>query len=167
MTRAISAPVASAGHRDLPVRAPAGLASGPAAEQMTAGIVEMYLVTMDQLAREDIAAAAAAHHELGREYDDAVAESLVERIGAEIDKRVDTRLGQRGRRPAPRDPEGPVSQPRRTSSLETILVALGSMTIGGVTAVNILNGSHAGGGAVVALIWVVIAVVNIAYARRR
>jgi hypothetical protein len=134
---------------------------------MTAGIVEMYLVAMDQLAREDIAAAAAAHHELGREYDDAVAESLVERIGAEIDKRVDTRLGQRGRRPAPRDPEAPVSQPRRTSSLETILVALGSMTIGGITAVNILNGAHAGGGAVVALIWVVIAVVNIAYARRR
>jgi hypothetical protein len=133
---------------------------------MTAGIIEMYLVTMDQLAREDIAAAAAVHHELGREYDDAVAESLVERIGAEIDKRVDTRMGQRGRRPAPRDPAEPVS-PSRRSSVETILVALGSMTIGGITAVSILNGGHAGGGAVVALIWVVIAVINIAYARRR
>jgi hypothetical protein len=134
---------------------------------MTAGIVEMYLVAMDQLAREDIAAAAAAHHELGREYDDAVAESLVERIGAEIDKRVDIKLGQRGRRPAPRVPADPAS-PSRRSSFETILVALGSMTIGGITAVSILNGDHAGGGpAVVALIWVVIAVVNIVYARRR
>ena len=57
---------------------------------------------MDQLAREDIAAAAAAHHELGREYDGAVAEGLIERIGEEIDKRVDARLGRRGDRPAQR-----------------------------------------------------------------
>lgn len=41
------------------------------------------------------AAAAAAHRELGREYDSAVAESLIDRIGAEIDKRIDTRLGAR------------------------------------------------------------------------
>jgi hypothetical protein len=47
---------------------------------------------VDQMTRNDIAAAAAAHHELGRDYDAAVAESLIERIGAEIDKRVDARL---------------------------------------------------------------------------
>jgi hypothetical protein len=125
----------------------------------------MYLVLMDQPTRQDIAAAAAAHHELGRDYDDAVAESLVERIGAEIDKRVDTRLGHRGDRPVPRNSGGPVS-PSRRSSLETIVVALGSMTIGGITAVSILN-STKGNAAVVALIWIVIAVINIAYARRR
>ena len=133
---------------------------------MTAGLFEMYLVIMDQLAREDIAAAAAVHHELGREYDDAVAASLGERIGAEIVKRVDTRLGQRGRRPAPRDPEGPVSQQRR-SSVETIVIALGSMTIAGITSVGILNAQNGGSVAVVALIWLVIAVVNVAYTRRR
>ena len=49
---------------------------------------------MDQLAKEDIAAAAAAHQELGPHFDGAVAESLVERIGAEIDKRVDQRMGE-------------------------------------------------------------------------
>ena len=54
----------------------------------------MYLDCVDQLTRDDIAAAAAAHSELGRDYDGAVAEGLVERIGAEIDKRVDARLGQ-------------------------------------------------------------------------
>ena len=58
---------------------------------------------MDQLARDDIAAAAAAHHELGRDYDGAVAEGLIERIGDEIDKRVDARLGQRDDRPLRRD----------------------------------------------------------------
>jgi hypothetical protein len=44
------------------------------------------------MTRSDIAAAAAAHHELGRDFDGAVAESLIDRIGAEIDKRVDARL---------------------------------------------------------------------------
>ena len=40
----------------------------------------MYLVVMDQLAREDIAAAAAVHHELGRDYEDAVAEGQADRL---------------------------------------------------------------------------------------
>ena len=44
------------------------------------------------MTRNDVAAAVAAHHELGRDYDGAVAESLIDRIGEEIDKRVDARL---------------------------------------------------------------------------
>jgi len=52
----------------------------------------MYRDAVEQATRNDIAAAAAAHHELGRDYDGAVAESLIDRIGAEIDKRVDARL---------------------------------------------------------------------------
>jgi hypothetical protein len=61
----------------------------------------MYRVSVDEATRNDIAAATAAHHELGRDYDDAVAESLVDRIGAEIDKRIDARLrtGSSGSRP--------------------------------------------------------------------
>lgn len=38
----------------------------------------------------------AAHAELGPQYDAAVAEGLVERIGAEIDKRIDARLRSPG-----------------------------------------------------------------------
>lgn len=60
----------------------------------------MYRDAVDQATRNDIAAAAAAHHELGRDYNDAVAESLVDRIGVEIDKRVDARLGARSSSPA-------------------------------------------------------------------
>jgi len=52
----------------------------------------MYRHAVEQATRNDIAAAAAAHHELGRDYDGAVAESLIDRIGTEIDKRVDARL---------------------------------------------------------------------------
>jgi hypothetical protein len=50
---------------------------------------------MDQATRTDIAAAAAAHRELGSAYDGAVAESLIDRIGAEIDRRVEAKLGTR------------------------------------------------------------------------
>jgi hypothetical protein len=62
--------------------------------------VAMYLVFMEQVTREHIAAAAAAHQELGRDYDGPVAEGLVERIGEEIDKRVEAKLAatQKGRR---------------------------------------------------------------------
>jgi hypothetical protein len=53
----------------------------------------MYRVPVEHATRDDIAAAAAAHRELGPDYDSALAESLVDRIGAEIDKRIDSRLG--------------------------------------------------------------------------
>ena len=43
--------------------------------------------------RDEITASVAAHSELGSRYDTAVAEGLVERIGDEIDKRIDARLG--------------------------------------------------------------------------
>ena len=44
----------------------------------------------------EIRASVGAHADLGPGYEDAVAEGLVERIGAEIDKRIDARLGQTG-----------------------------------------------------------------------
>lgn len=52
--------------------------------------------------REEIAASIAAHAELGPKYDTAVAEGLVERIGEEIDRRVDARLRNLGPQEPPR-----------------------------------------------------------------
>ncbi len=54
--------------------------------------------------REEIAASVAAHAELGPRYDAALAEGLVERIGEEIDKRIDARL--RGMGPGGMGPGG-------------------------------------------------------------
>jgi hypothetical protein len=62
----------------------------------------MYRDAVEQATQDDIAAAAAAHRELGRDYDSAVAEGLVDRIGAEIDKRIDARLSSP--RPGARSP---------------------------------------------------------------
>ena len=136
---------------------------------------------MDVQAHEDVAAAAAAHSELGHEYEAALAEGLIERISSEIDKQVDTRLAQRGIRPT-------------GSAWANVAMGLGSVGLGiGATAVTLHSLSSTGTVpkatvvlgpfhasvmssttsistaqvVLVVLIWVVIAVVNIAYARRR
>jgi hypothetical protein len=60
--------------------------------------------------RDEITASVAAHAELGPRYEAAVAEGLVERIGEEIDKRVDARLrslgADAGQQPAPAPRQG-------------------------------------------------------------
>ena len=135
---------------------------------------------MDVRAREDIAAAAAVHTELGQAYDGAVAEGLVERISSEIDKQVDARLAQRGIQPS-------------VATWTNLAMGLGSIGLGiGATAVTLQSWSSSGVAPkaqldlgsfraslltgtrsvsitqviLIALIWVAIAVVNVAYARR-
>ena len=121
---------------------------------------------------EEIRASAAAHRDLGPNYDTAVAEGLVERIGEEIDRRIDARLyGQLRETPAAaaarRAPRA--ATPGRLG-LAPVVLALGSMGLGiGATSAVL----HPGGGMnaaplapLVALIWIVIGIVNVAYARR-
>jgi len=136
---------------------------------------------MDPRAHEDVAAAAAAHSELGHEYEGALAEGLIERISSEIDKQVDARLAQRGIQPS-------------QALWANVAMGLGSVGLGiGATAVTlhslsststapkatvVLGPFHAIVNStttsvstaqviLVVLIWVVIAVVNVAYALRR
>jgi hypothetical protein len=120
--------------------------------------------------REEVQASAAAHRDLGSGYDGAVAEGLVERIGEEIDRRVDARLFGHMQAPAP--PRRRAPAPGRIG-VAPVFLALGSMglAIGGTMAVlhpgdsppGVLN---FGQGVLVALIWIVVGAVNIAYARR-
>jgi hypothetical protein len=123
--------------------------------------------------RDEVRASAAAHRDLGPGYDTAVAEGLVERIGEESDKRVDARLfGQMAHQglPRPRPRREPV--PGRIG-VGAVVLGLGSMGMAiGATAAVLHPGSAPGqvsGGAAVliALIWIVIGVVNVAYARYR
>ncbi len=124
----------------------------------------MYRVRVDQHTREEIAAAGAAHRELGPHYDDAVAEGLVERIGTEIDKRVDARLAQRGDGLGRRDPGGQVS-PAAHSAWPAIVLGLGSMLMGVLATTAVLNSGGSGG--VVIFVWIIIGIINVAFARRR
>jgi hypothetical protein len=135
---------------------------------------------MDVQAHEDVAAATAAHTELGQTYDGAVAEGLVERISSEIDKQVDARLAQRGIHPS-------------MAAWTNLAMGLGSIGLGiGATAMTLHSWPSSGVAPkavlelgsfraslltstssvstaqviLIALIWVVIAVVNVAYSRR-
>jgi len=124
---------------------------------------------------DEVRASTAAHRDLGPGYDTAVAEGLVERIGEEIDKRVDARLYGQGPYQAP--PRRP--RPRREPvpgrmGFGAVVLALGSMGMAiGATAAVLHPGAAppgqvSGGAAVlIALIWIVIGVVNVAYARYR
>jgi hypothetical protein len=118
----------------------------------------------------EVRASAAAHRDLGPAYDTAVAEGLVERIGEEIDKRVDARLAGRVPYPAPRLARRETAPGR--VGFGAVVLGLGSMGLAvGATAVVLHPGDssgHVGGGSavLVALIWIVIAAVNVAYARR-
>ena len=133
----------------------------------------MYLLCMDQLAREDIVAAAAAHQELGPHFDGAVAESLVERIGAEIDKRVDARIGDPGaRRSRQARRQGDAGAHPAPMNWPTTVLALGSMGLAiGATSVALnTNGSSRltpGQIFLAVIIWIMIGAINVAHARRR
>ena len=143
--------------------------------------------------RDEISASVAAHAELGPRYDAAVAEGLVERIGDEIDKRIDARLsGQPGPgqqngqplgylgspayrgpvAPAPAPPAAvppPAYAPSRGSAFSGVILGLGSMGLG-VGATSVVVSHHPGGVPdvlMVLLIWVMIAVINIAHSQRR
>ena len=121
--------------------------------------------------RDEVRASAAAHRDLGPGYDTAVAEGLVERIGEEIDRRVDARMFGHLQAPAP-------ARPRRALEpgwigLGRVLLGLGSMglAVGGTVAVlhpgDSLPGTvNFGQFMLVALIWIVIGVINVSYAQR-
>jgi len=121
--------------------------------------------------RDEVRASVAAHHDLGPGYDTAVAEGLVERIGEEIDRRVDARMSAHLQAPAPPRPRrAPV--PGRIG-IGRVFLALGSMGLAVGATVAVLHPGDSppgtitfGQSALVALIWIVIGAVNIAYANR-
>lgn len=114
-------------------------------------IVEMYRDAVDQATRNDIAAAAAVHQELGRDYDDAVAEGLVDRIGTEIDKRVDARL-----RTGSSDSRPPAESSQR-GKIQALLLGSG---ITGLVAIIGEHGNHKIVEAMIA-VWVILAVAGL------
>jgi hypothetical protein len=123
-------------------------------------------VTDSPLSAGDLRAAAETHKELGPEYRDAVLESFVERVGREIDARVDARLAQAAVRPvAPQPaPAPPARQPKQFSPLA---MALGSIALGiPITAIVVAAGTHPTGIWGLLVVWIAIAVINVAYAAK-
>lgn len=120
--------------------------------------------------RDEVRASAAAHRDLGPGYETAVAEGLVERIGEEIDRRVDARLyGQASYQNPPPRPRLRREPPPGRLGFGTVVLALGSMglAVGASAAVLHPGTGNAGTQWLVALIWLVIGAINVAYARHR
>ena len=141
----------------------------------------------------EIAASVGALKDLGPGYDQALAEGLVERIGAEIDQRVAAAVDQRvtaevdsriliqldryaGCRHQRRRAKRMIRAERRAlraeradlSARQTIILALGSVLVAVPVTAIVLRGSPGVAALMLmAFIWVIIGVINVAYAMRR
>ncbi len=124
-------------------------------------------VTDSPLSAGELRAAAETHKELPSEYRDAVLESFVERVGREIDARVDARLAQAAARPVAPQPTPPPPAPKPPKPVSAMVLALGSIALGiPLTAIVLAVGPHPAGFAGLLVIWIAIAVINIGYASK-
>jgi Flp pilus assembly protein TadB len=138
----------------------------------------------------EIAASVAAVQELGPGYDQALAEGLVERIGAEIDERiaaemddritaeVDSRIlaqldryagcrhqRRRARRMIRAEQRATRAARADRSGRQSIMLALGSMLVAlSVTAIVLKGSPGVAAIMLMALIWVIVGIINVAYA---
>jgi hypothetical protein len=115
-------------------------------------------VSSSSFSRDEIRAAAETHRELGPDYQEAVIESFLDKVGKEIDARVDERLG-RGRpdwRPPPKAPKH-----YQGTGLAVVSMVLGIP----LTAIVVTAGSHPGLAGLL-IVWAAIVAINVAYAVR-
>jgi hypothetical protein len=102
------------------------------------------------LSPDEIRATAEIHREISPEYQDAVIDSFIERVGREIDARVDSRLAAQ-------------QHQRHQHRSNPLALAITSMALGvplsGIT-LGLGSGQQLTG---LAIIWIAIAVINVAY----
>lgn len=109
------------------------------------------------LSPEEIRAAAETHNELGPGYRDAVIDSFLDRVGREIDARVDARL-------AGQQVAQPPARVRHKNFGSPMALAMGSMVLGiPISAIAVAAGTHPAGFMGLLVVWIAIAVINIAY----
>jgi hypothetical protein len=118
-------------------------------------------VATSSLSPDEIRAAAETHRELPPEYQTAVIESFLDKIGKEIEARVDARV-------AAYYSQGPPPNPRRAPrQYSPGFLAVTSMVLGiPLTAIVATAGPHPVGLAGVLVVWAAIVVINAVYASR-
>ena len=109
---------------------------------------------------EELRAAAAVHGELGPAYRDAVVDSFLDKVGREIDARVDARLA--------RIQPAPLQAPQPAAGDHSFALAIMSLLVGiPITAIVVAAGHNTSGAAEfggLLLVWAAISVINVAYA---
>jgi uncharacterized protein (TIGR04222 family) len=122
-------------------------------------------VTDSPLTAGEVRAAAETHSELGPEYRDAVLESFVDRVGREIDARVDARLAQAAAQPLAAQRLAAPPAPRQPRQASAMVLAIVSITLGiPLTAIVVAAGDHPVGFWGLLVVWVAIAAINLGYA---
>ena len=109
------------------------------------------------LSPEEVRAAAEIHKELGPDYQEAVIQSFLDKVGREIDARVDARLAQQqmAQPPAPRG---------RGQSGSPMTLAIVSLVLGiPISAIVVSAGAHPAGFMGLLVVWLAIGVINVAY----
>jgi hypothetical protein len=120
-------------------------------------------VNTSSFSSEEIRAAAHTHSELGPDYEGAVIESFLEKVGREIDARVDDRIGRsRGQgRDTARGSEGAPAHHHQGASLALPVI---SMVLGiPLTAIAVSAGGHPAGLTGLVIIWAALVAINVAY----
>lgn len=106
---------------------------------------------------DEIRAAAEVHDELDPRYRDAVIESFLDKVGREIDARVDARLARQA--PAP-----PAGRRGHQFSGSPMGLAVASLVFGiPISAIAVAAGTHPAGLLGLLVVWIAIAIINVAY----
>jgi hypothetical protein len=119
-------------------------------------------VNSQSLTPDEIRAAAETHRELGPNYQSAVIESFLDKVGREIDAGVDARVAAAQHYIAPTQPAPPAKPASRERS--AFALAIVSISLGiPLTAITVAAGTHPPGISGLIVIWIAIAVINVAY----
>jgi hypothetical protein len=115
-------------------------------------------VNSPSLTPDEIRAAAETHRELGPNYQSAVIESFLDKVGREIDARVDARVAA-----AQQVPAAP-AKPSAGRERSAFVLAIVSISLGiPLTALTVTAGTHPVGITGLLVVWLAIAVINVAY----
>jgi hypothetical protein len=132
---------------------------------MAPAAVEIYRARVNSpssLTPDEIRAAAETHRELGPNYQSAVIESFLDKVGREIDARVDARVAAAQPYTPPAPPAKPANRERSAFVLAIVSISLGIP----LTALTVTAGTHPVGISGLVVIWLAIAVINVAYSRQ-
>jgi hypothetical protein len=123
---------------------------------------------------DEIRAAAEVHAELGPDYRESVVDSFLERVNQEIDARVDARLRSVQAIPAPAPvadrADRQVARTERHARDRSLWLAIASIALGIPLTAIVAGTNNTSGPAEVTIlivIWLAIAVINVAHARHK